>query len=178
MEQPSRHGVKVFLSQILLLGTVDIDEENNPLTVTDPFLSNDDCIMKRAIQAYYLIHDIDSQDSKRITERLHNILSGNIKVTLDSNSEKDWLPEASHYYAEYVKYKDKEKEPTKNDTDVDQTENKSMIASNSPKNESYTNYSCGQLFQPYKQYGNDKEDDNFGNRPSLPTPPATQQSGP
>ena len=88
---------KINLAELLLQGN-DVDEDNSPLLTSDPFLTNDNCLMKRAIQAYYLLHDIDNDDSKKLSARFENILAGNTKAIIIPTSKENWLSKAKEYY--------------------------------------------------------------------------------
>lgn len=122
---------KIILSEILLQGVVDINEEGSPLNGSDFLLIEENSIRKRALQAYYLLNDLDTPESLRIKVRLHNILSDNFKTTLLNCSYKTWLPKSILYYHHYVNYK-------KNESEIKATENQQIA---------FYSINCGQIFQ-------------------------------
>lgn len=99
-QQIARKG----LANMLIGGAIILDEgTDNPLNL---FFGNDETHLKAAMQAYYILRDLQPVDDEvlELLELAHERLSGT--VVLDEKiDEKNWLPSVKACYPFYLMFK-------------------------------------------------------------------------
>src|SRR3990167_4704781 len=99
---------RLSLAHILLGSEITLDEENSPLNnPKDAMLFFHKSLIMRALQAYFLIQYIHTDQANSLRSHLHAILSGRAEPN-PRYSMATWLPHLRDYYFAYMAYQRKD----------------------------------------------------------------------